>query len=124
MHAHQPQKNADPRYTAKNARASLLGFIKISSSSGVINARARPWVDASVLKVKSRSHSAQPSVKRRPNPLHSGGKKMQFLIPLKKYNIFLSPIKTSLIEHFKGEAVEARTRANTPTEGCTCTGLH
>lgn len=50
---------------------------------------------------------------------------MQFLIPLKKkYNIISSPIKTSLIEHFKGEAVEARTharRANTPTEGCTCT---
>jgi len=32
---------------------------------------------------------------------------MQFLIPLKKYNIFLSPIKTSLMEHFRGEAVEA-----------------
>ena len=36
---------------------------------------------------------------------------MQFLIPLKKYNIFLGPIKTSLIEHFKGEAVvEASSR--------------
>jgi len=72
--------------------------MKSSPSKGVINAREA--VSRS-LRLKSEiSHSAQPSVKRRPNPLHpEGGKKMQFLILLKKYNIFLSPIKTSLMEH-------------------------
>lgn len=41
---------------------------------------------------------------------------MQFLIPLKKYNIFLSPIKTSLMEHFRGEAVEVCTRPARPLD--------
>lgn len=105
---------------------SPFDFIKISQSSVVINARAGPWVDASILKVKSRSHSIQPSVKRRPNPLHSeGGKKMQFLIPLKKYNIFLSPIKTSLMERFGGgEAVEARALTKNAHWRLHLSGLH
>ena len=127
-HARKEHKHTEPRVYAgpkkdPHARASPSGFIKISSSPGVINARAGPWVDASVLKVKSRSHSAQPSVKRRPNPLHWRGKENAISHSIKKkkkYNIFLSPIKTSLMEHFRkrGCMVEART----PSEGCTCAG--
>lgn len=76
-------------------------FIKISPSSGVINARARPRVDARVLKVNSRSHSAQPSVKRRPKPITPEGKENAISHSIKKkYYIFLGAIKTSLMEHF------------------------
>lgn len=72
----------------KCLRASYFGFIKIASSSGVINARAKPWVDASVLKVKSLSHSAQPSVKRRPNPITLGGKENAISHSIKKSTIY------------------------------------
>lgn len=54
---------------------------------GMINGFTGPGVCAAILNLKSRSHSLQPAVKRRANPLHSRGKKMQFLIPLTKYNI-------------------------------------
>jgi len=69
--------------------ASPSGFIKISLRLGVINARARPGVDATVLKVKSRSHSAQSAVKHRPNPLHSRGKENAISHSIKKVQYIL-----------------------------------
>lgn len=96
MHLHERTTNYNhmntthtPKIKKEMSTRVLVGFIKIASSSGVINARTKPWVDASVLKVKSLSliplshpwNVAQ-------TPLHSGGKKMQFLIPLKKSTIY------------------------------------